>query len=43
MVLVMLWIVNVWLFLAGFMAVVGVEGIGKVWVGQVVPIARADT
>jgi hypothetical protein len=43
MVLVILLIVNFWFFLAGFVVVVGAEGIGRVWAGQVVPIARADT
>jgi hypothetical protein len=43
MALVILLIVNFWLFLAGFVVVVGAEGIGRVWAGQVVPIARADT
>jgi hypothetical protein len=42
-VLVILWMVNVWLFLAWFVVVVGVEGIGRVWGGQVVRVARADT
>ena len=43
MVLLILLIVNVWFFLAGFVVVMAVEGIGRVWAGQVVAIARADT
>jgi hypothetical protein len=43
MVLVILLIVNFWFFLAGCVVVVGVEGIGRVWAGQVVPIPRGDT
>ena len=43
MVLLMLLIVDFWFFLAGFMVVMAVEGIGRLWAGQVVAIARADT
>jgi hypothetical protein len=43
MVLVVLLIVNIWFFLAGFLVVVGVEAIGRAWAGQLVPIARSDT
>ena len=43
MVLLILLIVNVWFFLAGFVVVMAVEGIGRVWAGQVIAIARADT
>ena len=43
LVLLILLIVNLWVFLAGFVVVMGVEGIGRVWGGQVVAVARADT
>ena len=43
MVLLMLFIVDFWFFLAGFVVVMAVEGIGRLWAGEVVAIARADT
>jgi hypothetical protein len=43
MVLLILLMVNFWFFLAGVFVLVGIEGIGRVWAGQVVPLTRADT